>query len=60
MRVEIWTVSMTRYLSFSIITYLRHTAGGLREKTPAFPMDYWIDWIRLYQKPGLGDLYVVG
>ena len=22
-----------------------------------FPMQYWIDWIRLYQKPGVGSLY---
>lgn len=42
--------------------YSRWSPGenALVDDTSAFPMDYWIDWIRLYQKPGLGDLYVVG
>ena len=31
--------------------------GSLVDKRSHFPMQYWIDWIRLYQKPGLGAIY---
>lgn len=34
--------------------------NALVDDASAFPMDYWIDWIRLYQKPGLGELYIAG
>ncbi|MDA3926110.1 MAG: glycoside hydrolase family 16 protein [Kiritimatiellae bacterium] len=31
--------------------------GCLVDKRSQFPMPYWIDWIRLYQKPGTGAIY---
>ena len=31
--------------------------GSEVDKRSKFPMQYWIDWVRLYQKPGIGALY---
>ncbi|HNX36443.1 MAG TPA: glycoside hydrolase family 16 protein [Kiritimatiellia bacterium] len=31
--------------------------GSEVDERSVFPMQYWIDWIRLYQKPGVGKLY---
>lgn len=31
--------------------------GCLVDARSQFPMQYWIDWVRLYQKPGEGALY---
>lgn len=31
--------------------------GSLVDERSRFPMQYWIDWIRLYQKPGVGALH---
>lgn len=34
-----------------------HPQGSEVDGRSVFPMEYWIDWIRLYQKPGVGALY---
>ena len=31
--------------------------GALVDETTPFPLSYWIEWIHLYQKPGVGELY---
>lgn len=32
--------------------------GACATDESEFPLEYWIDWIRLYQKPGEGDVFL--
>ena len=49
------------YVIFNNHIFTEHSPwkpkGSKVDERSRFPMQYWIDWIRLYQKPGVGALY---